>query len=48
MSEKRRLTILYGSQTGCSQEVAERVEREAKRRMFDTKISSMDDYDVVY
>lgn len=44
---KKKLTILYGSQTGCSQEVAERVEREAKRRWFETKISSMDNFDFV-
>jgi sulfite reductase alpha subunit-like flavoprotein len=42
----RPLTILYGSQTGCAEEVAERIAREAKRRLFTTTLSSMDSYDV--
>lgn len=30
MDNVRRLLILYGSQTGCAQEVAERIWRESK------------------
>jgi hypothetical protein len=41
----RKITILYGSQTGNAQDVAERLCREAKRRHFSVKISTMDDYD---
>ena len=44
MSDKRRIVILYGSQTGTAQAVAERVFREAKRLHFQTKICAMDDY----
>ncbi|XP_014675803.1 PREDICTED: NADPH-dependent diflavin oxidoreductase 1-like [Priapulus caudatus] len=46
MEGSRTLTILYGSQTGTTQEVAERVGREAKRRHFATKVSAMDDYNI--
>ncbi|CAG8784006.1 7250_t:CDS:2, partial [Acaulospora morrowiae] len=41
----RQLLILYGSQTGCAQDVAERIERQARRRLFKTRIFSMDAYD---
>ncbi|KAI9220085.1 NADPH-dependent diflavin oxidoreductase 1 [Blastocladiella britannica] len=41
----RRLTILYGSQTGTAQDVAERIARDAKRRHFSVDIAAMDDYD---
>ncbi|CAM1317777.1 NDOR1 (predicted) [Pycnogonum litorale] len=42
----RSVTVLYGSQTGTAQEVAEHVSREAKRRHFRVLTSSLDDYDV--
>jgi flavodoxin len=29
--ERRKITVLYGSQTGTAQEVAERIWREARR-----------------
>ncbi|CAG8646383.1 26545_t:CDS:10 [Racocetra persica] len=41
----RHLLILYGSQTGCAQDVAERISRQARRRHFKVRISSMDDYE---
>ena len=44
--EERRILILYGSQTGTAQEVAERVFREALRLHFKVRISSMDDYSI--
>ena len=40
----RRLVILYGSQSGCAKEVAERVEREARKRWFSTELMYMDAY----
>ena len=40
----RNLVILYGSQSGTAQEVAERISREAKRLHFLVKLCSMDDY----
>lgn len=42
--EDRRLLVLYGSQTGTAQAVAERIGREGKRLHFDTVVSSMDNY----
>lgn len=46
MSE-RRLLVLFGSQTGCAQDVAERVARAAKRRWFRSQVLPMDDYEKV-
>ena len=43
----RQLLVLYGSQTGTAQDVAERVGREAKRRHFSTRVLALDDYQVV-
>ena len=43
---KRSLTVLFGSQTGTAEEVAERVGREAVRLHFDTEVSSLDNFDV--
>ncbi|XP_006001477.1 NADPH-dependent diflavin oxidoreductase 1 isoform X2 [Latimeria chalumnae] len=45
MSE-RKLLVLYGSQTGTAQDVAERVGREAKRRRFTCRVDSLDSYSV--
>ena len=45
--EQRRLLILYGSQTGCAQDVAERIGREGKRRQYRVRVCSMDSYDRV-
>ena len=41
---RRKLVILYGSETGTAQGVAERVYRESKRLHFETHLSTMDDY----
>jgi len=46
MSESRGLVVLYGSQTGTAQEVAERIGREGERLHFSTEVSSMDSFDV--
>lgn len=44
---KRQMLILYGSQTGCAQDVAERMSRQARRRHFAVRLYSMDEYDRV-
>jgi sulfite reductase alpha subunit-like flavoprotein len=38
------LLVLYGSQTGNAQEVAERIARDGERRGFQPRLSAMDDY----
>jgi len=43
----RPLVVLYGSQTGTAQEIAERIGREGNRLHFDTQVSSMDEFPVV-
>ena len=48
MGDERQLLILYGSQTGTAQDVAERIGREAKRRHFGTRVMSLDAYNVVH
>ena len=40
----RSLLVLYGSQTGTAQEVAERVGREATRLHFSVVVSAMDNF----
>ncbi|KAF7725891.1 NADPH-dependent diflavin oxidoreductase 1 [Apophysomyces ossiformis] len=40
----RSLLILYGSETGCAQDVAETIGRQARRRHFRTRVFAMDDY----
>lgn len=45
---ERKLVVLYGSQTGTAQDVAERIGRDAKRRHFAVKVFAMDSYDKVY
>lgn len=44
---ERRLLVLYASQTGTAQEVAERIGRDAKRRHFAVKVFAMDSYEKV-
>ena len=39
--------ILYGSQTGTAQDVAERIERDAIRRHLSVVIKPLNHYDVV-
>lgn len=41
------VTVLYGSQTGNAQDVAERIWRESKRYFFTGCVKSMDDYNVL-
>lgn len=41
------ITILFGSQTGNSEDVAHRIAREAKKRHKSVYISALDDYDLV-
>ncbi|CAG8457692.1 10979_t:CDS:10 [Ambispora gerdemannii] len=45
--DSREILILFGSQTGCAQDVAERIGREAKRRLFKIRVFAMDAYDKV-
>lgn len=47
MENRPPLLILYGTQTGCAQEVAERIGREGKYRHFKTRVCSLEDYDRV-
>ncbi|XP_067007519.2 NADPH-dependent diflavin oxidoreductase 1 isoform X5 [Anabrus simplex] len=42
----RKFTILYGSQTGTAQEIAERIWRESKRYYFTCPIHAMDEYPI--
>uniref|UniRef100_A0A1B6LZU7 NADPH-dependent diflavin oxidoreductase 1 n=1 Tax=Graphocephala atropunctata TaxID=36148 RepID=A0A1B6LZU7_9HEMI len=42
----RKLTILFGSQTGSAQEVAERIWRESRCNHFHGPVKAMDDYSV--
>lgn len=44
---KRRLTVLYASETGTAEQVAERIGRIARRRHIDTHVHSMGDYEKV-
>ncbi|XP_061164721.1 NADPH-dependent diflavin oxidoreductase 1-like [Saccostrea echinata] len=46
MEDNRKILILYGSQTGTAQDVAERFAREAKRRLLSTRVMALDDYNV--
>ncbi|KAL3277730.1 hypothetical protein HHI36_013071 [Cryptolaemus montrouzieri] len=41
-----KLTILYGSQTGNSEDVAERIWRESKVYYFRSSMKSLDEYDI--
>jgi len=43
----RRVTVLFGSQTGTAEEVAERIGREGKRRYLSVRVVALDDYNVV-
>lgn len=42
----RKLTILYGSQTGTAQDLAEKLYRESKMFYFNGPVTSMDQYNV--
>lgn len=41
------MVVLYASQTGTAEEVAERIGRELRRRHFRAQVVAMDDYDIV-
>lgn len=41
----RRLTVLYASETGTAEQVAERIGRVARRRRIDAHVYSLGDYD---
>ncbi|KAM5184780.1 NADPH-dependent diflavin oxidoreductase 1 isoform 2-T2 [Callospermophilus lateralis] len=43
----RQLLVLFGSQTGTAQDVAERVGREARRRRLGCRVQALDSYAVV-
>lgn len=44
--KNEKIAILFGSQTGNAQDVAERIWRESKRSYFSGSCIAMDDYDV--
>ena len=46
MSQNHEVLILYGSQTGNAQYLAEEVERELMQRNFITNIDSCDQYNI--
>ncbi|XP_037089133.1 NADPH-dependent diflavin oxidoreductase 1-like isoform X2 [Pollicipes pollicipes] len=39
-----RLVVLYGSQTGTAEDLAERIGREAKRLLFECEVCALDEY----
>ncbi|KAI9286842.1 NADPH-dependent diflavin oxidoreductase 1 [Umbelopsis sp. AD052] len=43
--ESRKILILYGSETGCAQDTAERIGRQSRRRHFKTRVIAMDEYE---
>ena len=47
VSGRRRLLVLYGSQSGTAEDLAQRVGREARRRYFEAAVTAMDKYDKV-
>jgi sulfite reductase alpha subunit-like flavoprotein len=47
MFTNEKIVILYGSQTGNAQDLAERIWRESKRYYFKSCVKSMDDYNVL-
>jgi sulfite reductase alpha subunit-like flavoprotein len=47
MFTNEKIVILYGSQTGNAQDLAETIWRESKRYYFKSCVKSMDDYNVL-
>ncbi|XP_030062090.1 NADPH-dependent diflavin oxidoreductase 1 isoform X2 [Microcaecilia unicolor] len=45
---ERRLLVLFGSQTGTAEDMAERIGREAKRRHFACRVEALDSYCVKF
>ncbi|OAD53173.1 NADPH-dependent diflavin oxidoreductase 1 [Eufriesea mexicana] len=41
-----KITILYGSETGTAQDVAEQIWKSAKRKRLKSSVSAMNDYDI--
>ena len=41
------VTILFGSQTGCAHDLAERLRRQGRARRFRTALFCMDEYGLV-
>lgn len=46
INSERKLTVLYGSQTGNAQDISERIWRESKRFYFTGSVKAMDDYNI--
>ncbi|KAF7269761.1 hypothetical protein GWI33_017217 [Rhynchophorus ferrugineus] len=46
--QNKTISILYGSQTGNAQDLAERIWRESKRFYFQSRVGTLDDYDVAH
>ncbi|OAV93205.1 hypothetical protein PTTG_05597 [Puccinia triticina 1-1 BBBD Race 1] len=44
-TKERRLLVLYASQTGTAEDVAQQISRGARRLHFNTELASMDGYD---
>ena len=44
--DERKLVVLYGSQTGTAQDVAEQIGREGQRKHLLVKVQSLDDYNI--
>lgn len=44
---ERNLVILFGSQTGTAEDVAQRIGRESQRRHIKTRVMPLDDYEIV-
>lgn len=44
--ENQKISILFGSQTGNAQDLAERIWRESKRFYFQSSVKPLDDYNV--
>jgi sulfite reductase alpha subunit-like flavoprotein len=45
-TQKISLLILYGSETGTAQDVAETLWRDARRRRLQVRLMAMDDYEI--
>ncbi|KAM5145411.1 NADPH-dependent diflavin oxidoreductase 1 [Mantella aurantiaca] len=43
----RRILVLFGSQTGTAEDMADRIAREARRRHFACRVEALDNYSVV-
>ncbi|XP_053229585.1 NADPH-dependent diflavin oxidoreductase 1 isoform X1 [Podarcis raffonei] len=46
MAPPRRLLVLFGSQSGTAEDLAQRIGRQAARRRFRVRVSALDDYPV--